>query len=136
MTTERPEIIAQGSDDGDNWKTYLFKYKPVDLDRKLSWNIPHQPRLDWQMWFAALSPPAQNAWFGSFMERLRQGSPLVLSLLANNPFPEKPPVYVRALLYRYSFTTPEQRAATGEIWRREYLGVYWPPSDNMRMVKD
>ena len=128
MTTQRPEIIVQGSNDGKHWLTYKFHYKPVDLDQNLSWNIPHQPRLDWQMWFAALSTPQQNPWFGKFMIKLLEGSPQVLSLLAGNPFPKAPPIYVRALLYQYSFTTPEQRAATGNIWRREYLGVYWPPS--------
>ena len=115
--------------DGRNWQTYQFKYKPVNLDQKLSWNIPHQPRLDWQMWFAALETPAADSWFARFMLKLQEGSPQVLSLLAYNPFPEKPPIYVRALLYRYFYTTPEQRAATGQIWQREYLGVYWPPSD-------
>ncbi|MGR8999639.1 MAG: lipase maturation factor family protein [Gammaproteobacteria bacterium] len=128
MTTQRPEIIVQGSVDGRNWQTYQFKYKPVNLDQKLSWNIPHQPRLDWQMWFAALETPTRDSWFARFMLKLQEGSPQVLSLLAYNPFPEKPPSFVRALLYRYFYTTPEQRAATGQIWQREYLGVYWPPS--------
>jgi lipase maturation factor 1 len=130
MTKERPEIIVQGSIDGRNWRTYQFKYKPVNPDKKLSWNIPHQPRLDWQMWFAALDTPAQNPWFARFMKKLLEGSPQVLSLLADNPFQEKPPAYVSALLYRYFYTTPEQRAATGQIWQREYLGVYYPPSDS------
>lgn len=128
MTTERPEIIVQGSRDGQHWSTYKFNYKPVDLDKHLSWNIPHQPRLDWQMWFAALSTPAPPPWFAGFMTRLLTGSPQVLALLADNPFPKDPPVQVRALLYRYSYTTPEQRAIDGDIWRREYLRVYWPPS--------
>lgn len=126
MTTQRPEIILQGSNDSKHWRAYKFKYKPVDLDKNLSWNIPHQPRLDWQMWFAALSTADQNPWFGRLMDKLLDGSPQVLSLLAYNPFPEHPPAHVRALLYRYSFTTPEQRKATGQIWRREYLGEYWP----------
>jgi hypothetical protein len=128
MTTERPEIIVEGSNDGKNWQAYQFKYKPVNLDRRLKWNIPHQPRLDWQMWFAALEKPAADSWFARFMGKLQEGSPQVLSLLAANPFPGKPPVYVRALLYRYFYTTPEQRAATGQIWQREYLRVYWPPA--------
>lgn len=130
MTTERPEIIVEGSNDGESWQAYHFKYKPVDLDQPLKWNIPHQPRLDWQMWFAAMEKPAADSWFATFMGKLQQGSPQVLSLLAANPFPEKPPVYLRALLYRYSYSSKEQRAATGQIWRREYLRVYWPPSDN------
>ncbi|MGD0961058.1 MAG: lipase maturation factor family protein [Methylomonas sp.] len=129
MTKERHEIIVQGSNDGENWLTYQFKYKPGRLEQKLGWIIPHQPRLDWQMWFAALDKPTMDAWFVRFILKLREGSPRVLALLAENPFPEKPPVYVRALLYRYFYTTPEQRAASGEIWRREYLGVYWPANN-------
>ncbi|HEY5138383.1 MAG TPA: lipase maturation factor family protein, partial [Methylococcales bacterium] len=130
MTTERPEIIVQGSLDGRSWQTYQFKYKPVNLDQKLSWNIPHQPRLDWQMWFAAMETPARDSWFSRFMLKLKEGSPQVLSLLASNPFPEKPPAFVRALLYRYFYTTMAQREATGQIWQREYLRVYWPQSDS------
>jgi hypothetical protein len=130
MTTERPEIIVEGSNDGKNWQAYQFKYKPVNLDQHLKWNIPHQPRLDWQMWFAAMEKPAADSWFARFMLKLQEGSPQVLSLLAANPFPEKPPVYLRALLYRYFYTTPEQRAATGQIWQREYLRVYWPPPEH------
>ncbi|MGR9053349.1 MAG: lipase maturation factor family protein [Gammaproteobacteria bacterium] len=129
MTTERKEIIVQGSDDGKHWLTYHFRYKPGKLDKPLTWNIPHQPRLDWQMWFAALSPEAHNPWFAAFMTRLLEGSPHVLSLLADNPFPEHAPKYVKALSYRYSFTTPEQRADTGRIWHREYLGIYRPAYD-------
>lgn len=130
MTTERPEIIVEGSNDGKNWQAYQFKYKPVNLDQPLKWNIPHQPRLDWQMWFAAMEKPAADLWFARFMLKLQEGSPQVLSLLAANPFPEKPPVYLRALLYRYFYTTPEQRVATGQIWQREYLRVYWPPPEH------
>ncbi len=126
MTTERLEIIVEGSNDGNSWQAYQFNYKPVNLDQPLKWNIPHQPRLDWQMWFAAMEKPAADSWFAKFMGRLQEGSPQVLSLLAANPFPEKPPVYLRALLYRYSYATREQRAATGQIWQREYLRVYWP----------
>lgn len=129
MTKERPEIIVQGSNDGEVWQDYLFNYKPDKLDKPLTWNIPHQPRLDWQMWFAALQQPAAIPWFGRFMLKLQEGSPAVLSLLANNPFPDKPPVYLRALLYRYLYTTPKQRRTTGQIWRREYWRMYWESSN-------
>ncbi|NOT11829.1 MAG: lipase maturation factor family protein [Methylococcaceae bacterium] len=127
MTTERPEIIVQGSNDGKNWLTYHFKYKPVNLDQKLIWLIPHQPRLDWQMWFAAMEKPTTHAWFAKFMQKLQKGSHQVLSLMDENPFRGKPPAHVRALLYRYTYTSPKQRASTGKIWRREYVGLYWPP---------
>jgi hypothetical protein len=129
MTTERPEIIVEGSNDGKNWQAYQFKYKPGNLGQQLKWNIPHQPRLDWQMWFAAMEKPAADSWFAKFMGKLKEGSPQVMSLLEVNPFPEKPPVYLRALLYRYSYTTREQRAATGHIWQREYLRIYFPPEN-------
>lgn len=126
MTKERPEIIVQGSTDGITWRDYQFKYKPGELDKRLSWNIPHQPRLDWQLWFAAMQTPDQNAWFIHFMQRLQEGSPPVLALLAVNPFPDNPPSYIRALLYRYQFSTQGQRESTGAIWQREFIRLYWP----------
>ncbi len=125
MTRTRPEIVIQGSMDGKHWRDYHFNYKPVRLDQPLRWNIPHQPRLDWQMWFAAMSPAQRNRWFLQLMERLKQSSPAVLALLQSNPFPGLPPKYVRASLYRYEFNSPEKRAKTGEIWNRIYLGRYY-----------
>jgi hypothetical protein len=127
MTTERREIVVEGSDDGEHWRAYAFRYKPGDLAQPLSWNIPHQPRLDWQMWFAALGSVESNPWFSNFIERLRQGSTPVLALLSANPFPDHPPRWVRAMLYQYTFTTPEERDLTGQIWRRELLGTYSSP---------
>jgi len=126
MTKERPEIIVQGSDDGINWKDYPFKYKPGELDKKLSWNIPHQPRLDWQLWFAAMQTPYEGSWVVRFMHKLNEASPSVLALLAGNPFSEHPPAYVRARVYRYRFTTPDQRAASGHVWQRQFIREYWP----------
>jgi len=127
INTERHEIIIEGSDDGKTWKAYEFNDKPGDLSRPLRWNIPHQPRLDWQLWFAALEKPRLDGWFAAFMARLQAGSPPVLALLRTNPFPGRPPVFVRAMLYRYTYATPEQRAKTGRLWRREAIGQYWPP---------
>lgn len=127
MTTRREEIIVEGSNDGVTWLPYEFKYKPGDLSRPLSWNIPHQPRLDWQMWFAALGNVRQSPWFSRFIARLRDGSEPVASLLRHNPFADRPPQYLRASVYRYRFASPAQRTATGEIWQREYAGVYLPP---------
>jgi hypothetical protein len=125
MTTTRPEIVIEGSDDGSNWRAYEFKYKPGDLDRPLPWVAPHQPRLDWQMWFAALSNHQDAPWFSNFVLRLLEGSPEVLGLLATNPFPDSPPKLIRASMYDYHFTGADRRS-TGAVWRREYLGEYFP----------
>ena len=104
MTTSRPEIIVEGSKDGIAWLPYRFKYKVGDVDERPKLAAPFQPRLDWQMWFAALGDFDPNSWFGSFAARLLEGSPDVLHLLAANPFPDAPPRYIRATLYQYHFT--------------------------------
>jgi len=126
MTTTRPEIVVQGSNDGVTWLDYEFPYKPGDLRQPPHWVAPYQPRLDWQMWFAALSDYRATPWFTNFMVRLLQGSPDVLGLLAKNPFPSAPPKYVRAELFDYSFTNFASRRATGEWWKREPRGLYFP----------
>ncbi len=128
MTTVRLEIIVEGSDDGVHWSEYAFKYKPGDVMRPPRWNIPYQPRLDWQMWFAALGTPAQNPWFERFLQRLLENSPEVTALLASNPFafPHKPPIYVRALLYDYRFSSREEKDKTGAWWVRQPEGIYYP----------
>lgn len=126
MTTSRPEIIVEGSQDGERWLTYEFKYKPGDLKRAPLWVAPHQPRLDWQMWFAALGSYAHNPWFMNFMAQLLRGSPEVLALLDKNPFPDAPPRYVRAALYDYHFTDFSTRRIEGTWWRREWEGWYLP----------
>jgi predicted DCC family thiol-disulfide oxidoreductase YuxK len=126
MTTTRPEIVVEGSDDGVNWREYVFKYKPVDVMRRPRWNAPHQPRLDWQMWFAALGTASDNPWFSQFVRRLLENSPAVTALLESNPFPRKPPLYVRAVLYDYRYSTPEEKKATGAWWVREPEGIYFP----------
>ncbi|HKW28027.1 MAG TPA: lipase maturation factor family protein, partial [Verrucomicrobiae bacterium] len=127
MTTERREIIVEGSDDGINWRAYEFKYKPGDVDRPPAFVAPHQPRLDWQMWFAALGDYRQNPWFVNFCLRLLQGSPEVSALLEKNPFPDHPPHYLRAGLYAYRFTGFAERRASGAWWKREHIGEYLPP---------
>jgi predicted DCC family thiol-disulfide oxidoreductase YuxK len=126
MTTTRPEIIVEGSDDGVHWREYSFKYKPGDVMCRPRWNVPHQPRLDWQMWFAALGTASNNPWMSAFLERLLENSPEVTALLDRDPFPDKPPRYVRALLYDYRYTSPEERKATGAWWVRRLEGVYFP----------
>ena len=127
MTTERREIIIEGSDDGATWKAYEFKYKPGDLSRAPSFCIPHMPRLDWQMWFAALGSYQQNQWVINFMGRLLEGSPPVLGLMGTNPFPEHPPKYVRAVLYEYHFTSlDEPHRQSGNWWAQVDGGLYAP----------
>src|SRR5262249_2939953 len=118
--------IVEGSDDGQVWRAYEFKWKPGDLTRPPAYVEPHQPRLDWQMWFAALSAPHRPPWFDRFILRLFDNVPQVTALLANNPFPDHPPRFMRAMLYEYHFTTRAERAKTGAWWRREQLGQYLP----------
>jgi hypothetical protein len=126
MTTARPEIIVEGSADGQEWREYEFRYKPGALSRRPPWNVPHQPRLDWQMWFAALGGSWEEPWFIGFLHRLLEGSPPVLSLLAVNPFPDHPPKYVRAALYDYRFADPATHTATGQWWVRRKEGNFSP----------
>jgi hypothetical protein len=126
MTTTRPEITIQGSNDGVTWLDYDFPYKPGDLRQPPHWVAPYQPRLDWQMWFAALSDYRASPWFTNLMVRLLQGSPDVLDLFKKNPFPSGPPKYIRAQLFQYSFTDFATRRATGDWWKREPEGLYFP----------
>jgi len=124
MTTRRPELIVEGSNDGRNWLAYEFKWKPGRLDRRPQFCTPHMPRLDWQMWFAALGVYYEGqspSWLGNFMLRLQQGSPAVLDLMEHNPFPDHPPKYVRVSLYDYRFTTADERAKTGDWWKRDLI---------------
>lgn len=127
MTTQRPEIIFEGSDDGYSWEAYEFPAKAGELARRPVFVEPHQPRLDWQLWFAALAYPQRERWVLAFMERLLQGRAPVLGLLRHNPFPKRPPRFVRAVLYQYNFTTPAERARTGNWWRRTPIDIYIPP---------
>jgi hypothetical protein len=117
---------VEGSNDGVNWQPYEFKYKAGDLTRRPRFVEPHQPRLDWQMWFAALGNIQNNPWFVNFCTRLLQGSPQVLALLDKNPFPERPPKYIRAVVYQYHFTDAATRKNTGQWWTRKPLAVYLP----------
>jgi hypothetical protein len=124
MTTTRPEIVIEGSNDAHTWREYVFRYKPSRPRDPPRWVAPHQPRLDWQMWFAALGMPP--AWFSTLLKRLLQGSPEVLRLFAENPFPDRPPRYLRALLYDYRMTDLATRRRTGAWWKRKLLGTYYP----------
>lgn len=127
MTTSRNEIVFEGSSDGEHWVPYEFRYKPGDVRRPPRWVEPHQPRLDWQMWFAVFGDYRASPWLVNLAVRLLQGSPPVVSLLAHNPFPAYPPKYVRAWVYEYTFTDWKTRRLTGAWWQRQSRGLYLPP---------
>ena len=122
----RPEVILEGSNDlNANWKEYTFLYKPGNLSARPPIVAPHQPRLDWQMWFAALGSYQHNPWLISLVDRLLVGEQSVLDLLGDNPFPSEPPKYIRGKLFHYHFTKP---SSTGhDWWTREEVSEYFPP---------
>lgn len=126
MTTSRREIILEGSNDGQTWAPYEFRWKPGNPHRRPSFVQPHMPRLDWQMWFAALSDYRRNPWLVRCMRQILAGSPTVLELLEENPFPDEPPRYLRAMVYDYTFTDPATRKLDGTWWDRKPLGLYAP----------
>ncbi|GIW41790.1 MAG: hypothetical protein KatS3mg076_2367 [Candidatus Binatia bacterium] len=139
MTTSRPEIVLEGSNDAKTWQEYEFRWKPGDPRRAPAFVQPHMPRLDWRMWFAALGNLRTDPWFLSFCLRVLQGSRPVLGLLAENPFPDRPPRYLRATLYDYRFTTWDERRRTGAWWHRKRLRAYTPvlaldPEDPNRLL--
>ena len=127
MTTERFEIVIEGSADSMHWREYPFRWKPGDPARRPAFMAPHMPRLDWQMWFAALDPEGARDWLVPILRHLLQGTPEVLALLDDNPFPAGPPRYVRVAYYRYRFSTPRERAATATWWQREPVGYLTRP---------
>lgn len=132
ITRLRYEVIVEGTDEpvlkwATRWREYEFIGKPGDVRRTLPQIAPYHLRLDWLMWFAAFSLPDQHPWFISFLEKLLESDKSVLGLLRYNPFPDRPPKFVRALLYEYHFTTPEERRQTGAIWNRKLIGLYFPP---------
>ena len=127
----RDEVIVEGSGDpamlDGSWRAYEFKGKPGDPLRMPPQIAPYQLRIDWQMWFAAMSRYQDEPWFVNFVAKLLQGDGAVLSLLRVNPFPNTPPVYIRAQLYRYRFSTADERRKTGAWWQRELTGRWFPP---------
>ena len=126
MTKRRPEIVIEGSADGVDWVPYEFKWKPGEPGVMPRWVAPHQPRVDWQMWFAALGSYRTSQWIDGLMLGLLRNQAPVVDLLARNPFRQKPPRYVRAILYEYNFTTASERRATGNWWKRRELKEYIP----------
>jgi len=127
MTKDRPEIIFEGSLDGITWKAYELPFKAGNLKRMPPQVAPHQPRLDWQLWFAALRRNYRRTpWTIMLMKKLLEGSEPVEKLFASVPFPDEPPKYIRAHLFLYEFTTPKERRETGQWWKRKYVGPYAP----------
>ena len=126
MTRGRYEIEFQGSNDGQNWIAYPFKYKPQKLNEAPKLYAPYQPRFDWNLWFASLGTYRDNMFVVSAEERLLNNDPQVLALFAGNPFGASPPKQIRAVLWQYWFTSMAEKRATGNWWRREYLGTYAP----------
>ena len=133
VTRERYEVVIEGTNDerltpATEWREYEFRGKPGDPKRRPSQWAPYHLRLDWLMWFAALSPAYPPRWFPPFIEKLLRGDAATLRLLRHNPFPEHPPRTLRAVLYRYRFTTWRERRDTGAWWERTRLGDYFPPT--------
>ncbi|HZP64293.1 MAG TPA: lipase maturation factor family protein [Terriglobales bacterium] len=126
MTRGRYEIEFQGSNDGQNWTAYPFRYKPQALDERPGIYAPDQPRLDWNLWFASLGSWREYPIVPNTEVRLLQNDKDVLALFAGDPFPQAPPLQIRAVLWQYWFTSMAEKRATGNWWRREYLGLCAP----------
>jgi hypothetical protein len=131
MTPERYEIEFQGSDDGVKWVAYPFRYKPQNVAAAPGIYAPYQPRFDWNLWFASLGTWQQNTWVVRTEELLLQNDKDVLRLFAGDPFATAPPKYVRAVLWQYWFSTPEQKRTAGVWWTRKLLGAYAPTVERL-----
>ncbi len=126
MTRARYEIEFQGSRDGQHWIAYPFRYKPQDVREPPAIFAPYQPRFDWNLWFASLGTVGDNQWVMNAQVRLLENSPQVLELFRGNPFGARPPRFVRTVVWRYRFTTANERKRTGAWWSRTYLRPYSP----------
>ncbi|OLD51485.1 MAG: hypothetical protein AUI58_07340 [Chloroflexi bacterium 13_1_40CM_2_70_6] len=132
VTKTRDEIVIEGTEEAvltpaTRWREYEFNGKPGDVTRRPPQVAPYHLRLDWLMWFAAFSSPTYHEWFVPLLAKLLEGDRTTLGLLRTNPFPERPPRFVRALLYRYRFTTPRERRESRAWWTRRLLREYVPP---------
>jgi hypothetical protein len=126
MTRGRFEIEFQGSNNGQTWVAYPFRYKPQALDRPPGIYAPYQPRFDWNLWFASLGSWRDYPIVPNTEVRLLENEKDVLALFAGNPFSQAPPHQIRAVLWQYWFTTMAEKRATGKWWRRELVGLYAP----------
>lgn len=124
MQIERYEFQIEGSHDGRIWRQYIFKYKPNNLSDMPAFIVPHQPRLDWMIWFVPSKQPDQRYWFERFLWGLKTNEAVITDLLEHNPFSDRPPGFIRVLTYRYRFTNTDEFAETGEYWKADYLGLF------------
>lgn len=132
VAKERRELVLEGSTDGITWTPYEFRWKPGRVDRAPRYCAPHQPRVDWALTEIAYERANSRRWPRRLMERLLEGSPAVIALLEENPFPDAPPRTIRGVLYRYRYTTPDERDQTGAWWHRERIGVHLQPVERGR----
>lgn len=137
---ERLNVVFEGTMNDDtssaaNWKPYIYKGLPVELDKRPPQIAPYQLRLDWQMWFASMSSPGEYTWTLNLEWKLLHNDPGAVGLFAGNPFPDKPPKYIRAVLYRYKFAQPGN--PQGLWWTREKISDWLPPlsADDPRLVE-
>ncbi|MBI1388241.1 MAG: DUF393 domain-containing protein [bacterium] len=126
MTTERLEIILEGSADGQTWRAYDFRWKVDNVDETPWYVAPDMPRVDWQLWFAALGDYRRNEWLLRLEEKLLRGDPAVLRFFTANPFPDRPPRYMRARLVDFRFTGWSEGWKTGRYWKSSEKGLYHP----------
>jgi hypothetical protein len=122
---QRTDVQIEGSMDGKTWRAYEFRYLPAAPERIAAFIVPHHPRLDWMMWFVPMGPVFLD-WFERFLVRLLEGSPPITGLLREAPFGDEPARMLRVEVYRYRFTTPEERGHAGDWWHRDYLGPFHP----------
>ncbi len=132
VSRERYEVVLEGTTDSvitsaSTWKEYEFKAKPGDVRRSLPWLAPYHRRLDWLMWFIPLSPGFAENWFPALIARLLQNDKPTLALMGPNPFPGRPPTWIRATMYQYRFTTVAERSARGSYWARTRVGEAMRP---------
>ena len=137
---ERNEIVIEGTSDtvvtkSTEWRAYEFHCKPGDPNRSPCFASPYQHRIDWQMWFAAMSDYRAHPWFVHLVYKMLTDDQPTVDLLATNPFSDSPPTYLRAVLYQYEFTGPEM--ITNAWWTRRRIREYLPPlsSDNPSLLR-
>mgnify|MGYP000480614123 CR=1 FL=1 len=138
VTKERYEIIIEGTNDPTGnpeaeWKAYEFKAKPGDTRRMPPQIAPYHLRLDWQMWFAAMSSYLHHPWFPRLLRKILKGEEATINLLKSNPFPDEPPAYIRARLFHYRYANVEERRETGQWWIRRYVKDYYPSTSRKEL---